>query len=125
MRVLLEELQDAIGGRVAAVMDDEPLRAEIAELQLLPPGDRMLRRRDENHLVGVHVHPVQLVERRLVLDEADVHFAIHHLPRNLGQPAALNADADVGKLLQVVPQRARAEDTRRPIRARRSSAGPP
>ena len=65
----------------------------------------MVRRGDEKHLVGMDVDPMELVECRLVFDETDLHFAVHHLPRNLGQPAALDADADVRKLLQVVPQR--------------------
>ena len=84
----------------------------------------MARRRDAHHLVGVHLHPLQLVKRRLVLDEADVDFAVHDLARNLVQAAAIDADLDVGELLQVGAQRRRQQiDGRRLVRRDRQRAG--
>ena len=83
---------------------------------------RMPRRGDAHHLVGVHVDPLQLVERRFVLDEADVDFAVHDLARNLVEAAAIDADLDVGELLQVGCGAAPAAGRRRRTRARRSPA---
>ena len=108
----------------APVVDDEVLLAEIADGDIRPLHERMIRRRDERHLVREHLHPVQFVKRRLVLDEADVHFAIHDLPRDLRQPAALDADLDVRELLQVVAQRRRQQvHRRRLVRGDRQPAG--
>ena len=76
----------------------------------------------ENHFVGVHVDPLQLVKRRLVLDEAYVDFAVHHLARNLCEPAAIDADLDIGESREVRRGAAQAADRRPPIRARRCSA---
>ena len=66
-------------------------------------------RGDAHHLVGVHVHPLQLVEGRFVLHEADVDFAVHDLARNFVEAAAIDADLDVGKLLQVALERRRQQ----------------
>ena len=48
---------------------------------------------------------LQLVIARFVLHEADVHLAIHDLPRNFGERAAVDADLDVGKFAEVLTQR--------------------
>ena len=72
----------------------------------------------------MHVDPLQLVERRLVLDEADVDFAVHDLARNLVQAAAIDADLDVGKFLQVAAERRRQQvDGGRLVRGNRQRAG--
>ena len=72
----------------------------------------------------MHLDPLQLVERRFVLDEADIDFAVHDLARNLVQAAAIDADLDVGKLLQVAAERRRQQiDRCRLVRGDRQRAG--
>src|SRR5580765_2007928 len=103
--MLLEQPQDLLFGAAAQVMDDEALAAQIADVEIGTLGQRVTWRGNQNHLVGVDLDALQLVEARFVLDETDVDLAVHHLPGDLGERAPINADLDVRKASQVRPQR--------------------
>jgi hypothetical protein len=77
------------------MMQDEVFFREIANVEIRPRRERMRRRADQHHLIGMDLHALQLAEDRLVLDEADVHFTIEHLTRNLVEAAAIDADLDL------------------------------
>ena len=87
-------------------MDDERLAAQFGDIDGAAAGEAVPRRRDEDHLVQMNLDRLQLAERRLVLHEADVHLAVHHLARDLFRAAAVHGDLDVGEALEVLPHRA-------------------
>ncbi len=64
----------------------------------------MLGRRDADHLVGVHVHALQLVESRGIFHEAQIHLPVHDLAGNLLEPRSIDADLDVREPFHVGPQ---------------------
>ena len=107
--MLFEETQDFLFRAAAQVMHDEALAAQIANVDVRALGERVAWCGDEDHLVGVDLDALQLVKARFVLDEAEVDLAVHHLPRNFGERAAIDADLDVRKAGQIAPQRIRQQ----------------
>ena len=70
------------------------------------------------------LHALQLAEDRLVLDEADVDFAIEHLARNFVEAAAIDADLDLRMRAQIRLERPGQQiDRRRFVRRDRYAAG--
>src|SRR5262245_16862487 len=107
--MLFEQPQDLLFSAAAQVVDDEALAAQIADVDIGTLGQRVTWRSDQDHLVGVDLDALQLVEARFVLDEADVDLAVHHLTGNLCERAPIDADLDVRKARQVVAQRSGQE----------------
>jgi hypothetical protein len=85
----------------------ERLVAQVFDRDLRSGYEGMPGRADNDHLVDVHLGPLQLVKRRLVFYEADVDFTVHHLPGNLVQPAAIDSDLYIGIPMEVRTERGR------------------
>src|SRR5262252_4040063 len=91
---------------------------------IAPPGHPLVRRadvhvgaadqwvagrRDHHHLIGMDIDPLQIAESGFVLDEAEIDLAIEHLPGDVREPAAEDADLHVGVSREVGPERRRQE----------------